>query len=163
MRLRPLLVTIAVVGALTGRVFAQQTEGQVRVLNAWARATPGASKIGAVYATLESPSGDRLVSVGSPVAAAAELHEHRIDDKGVMTMRELAGLDLPPGQAVALKPNGYHVMLIDLRQKLVAGQSFPVTFTFEKAGKVETNVMIAGPGASGPPIDTVPSNQATKP
>jgi copper(I)-binding protein len=65
-------------------------------------------------------------------------------------MRQVDAVPLPAGQAVVLSPGGYHIMLMDLKAPLVAGQSFPLTLTFEKAGTVETNVMIGGVGASGP-------------
>ena len=36
-------------------------------------------------------------------------------DNGVMKMRPVAGLELPAGRTVELKPGGYHVMLMDLK------------------------------------------------
>ena len=51
-----------------------------------------------------------------------------------MKMRQVDAVPLPAGQAVTLSPGGYHIMLVDLKAPLVAGQSFPLTLTFEKAG-----------------------------
>jgi copper(I)-binding protein len=67
-----------------------------------------------------------------------ELHEMKMDG-GVMKMKAIERLPLPAGQTVALKPGGYHVMLMGLAQPLNAGDSIPVTLTFEdKAGKKQT-------------------------
>ena len=57
------------------------------------------------------------------------------DDMGMggMTMREVARIPLPAGEAVTLEPGGYHVMLLELAAPLTAGQTFPVTLTFEEA------------------------------
>ncbi len=146
---------LAAVIAVAGAVFAQQSQsiaqstGQVQVTEAWARATPGKSTIGAAYATLTAPQGDRLLGAESPVAATVQIHQHTMEG-GVMKMRQVDAVPLPAGQAVTLSPGGYHIMLIDLKAPLVAGQSFPLTFKFEKAGAVETKVMIGGVGASGP-------------
>ena len=69
---------------------------------------------------------------------------------GVMKMRSLAAIDLPAGQAVVLKPGATHIMLMGLKQPLRAGESFPLTLEFEKAGKREVNVTVEKAGATGP-------------
>jgi periplasmic copper chaperone A len=141
---------LAALIAVGGAALAQQAQPtKIMVTQAWARATPGKSTIGTAYATVTAPSGDRLVSAASPVAGTAEIHQHTMEN-GIMKMRQVDGVTLPAGQAVVLSPGGYHIMLMDLKQPLVAGQSFPLTLTFEKAGAVETKVMIGGVGASGP-------------
>ena len=118
---------------------------------AWARATPGAATTGAVYFRVESPTDDRLIGLASPVAGKAELHTHT-EENGVMQMREVeGGLALPAGKEVELKPGGaLHVMLIDLQQKLKAGDSFPLTVTFQKAGARDVMVHVERLGAMGP-------------
>jgi periplasmic copper chaperone A len=119
--------------------------------HAWARATPGAARTGAVYFTIQSPIDDRLIRLASPVAGKAELHTH-LEENGVMRMREVeGGLAVPAGQEVELKPAGLlHVMLIELNQKLKAGDSFPLTLVFEKAGSREVTVKVERLGAMGP-------------
>ncbi|MBX3285843.1 MAG: copper chaperone PCu(A)C [Acidimicrobiales bacterium] len=57
------------------------------------------------------------------------------DDMGSMTMREVDSIELPAGEAVELKPGGYHVMLIDLVKPLEVGEKIELTLTFEKAGE----------------------------
>src|ERR1700722_14723175 len=125
-----------------------------KVDHAWARATPGAARTGAVYFRIESPTDDRLIGLASPVAAKAELHTH-LEENGVMQMREVeGGLAVPAGQDVELKPGGLlHVMLIDLNQKLKVGDSFPLTLTFEKAGSRDVMVKVERLGAMGPTDD----------
>ncbi len=124
--------------------------GQLEVSNAWARATPAKAENGVAYLTIRSPTPDRLVAVSSPVAKKAELHTMEMAGM-VMKMRPLAGLDIPAGQPVTLKPGGDHVMLTGLNGPLREGQSFPLTLTFEKAGTREVSVAIEKPGAAGPP------------
>jgi periplasmic copper chaperone A len=123
--------------------------GQLEVSNAWARATPAKTENGVAYLTIRSPTPDRLVSVSSPVAKKAELHTMEMAGM-VMKMRPLAGLDIPAGQPVTLKPGSEHIMLLDLNGPLREGQSFPLTLTFEKAGTREVSVAIEKPGAAGP-------------
>jgi copper(I)-binding protein len=55
-----------------------------------------------------------------------------------MKMRAVPSLDLPAGKAVDLKPGGYHVMLMDLKKPLTAGDTIPITLVVESAGQRET-------------------------
>jgi copper(I)-binding protein len=122
---------------------------QLEVSDAWARATPAKAESGVAFLTIHTPTPDRLVSVSSPVAKKAELHTMEMAGM-VMKMRPLAGLDIPAGQPVTLKPGGEHIMLIGLQHPLREGQSFPLTLNFEKAGAREVTVAVEKPGAAGP-------------
>jgi periplasmic copper chaperone A len=133
--------------AVASAALAQPT--QLEVNNAWAGATPGKSENGAAYVTIQSPNADRLVAVSSPVAKKAELHTMSMQGM-VMKMRPLAGLDIPAGQPVTLKPGGEHIMLMGLNQPLHEGQSFPLTLDFEKAGSRTVTVTVEKAGAKGP-------------
>ncbi|MGA8754959.1 MAG: copper chaperone PCu(A)C [Stellaceae bacterium] len=140
---------------LTAAVASAQT-GQLAVDNAWARATPGKSDIGAAYVTIHSPTDDRLVAASTPVAKKAELHTMEMSGM-VMKMRPISSIDIPAGQSVSLAPGGMHIMLMGLKQPLKAGQSFPLTLTFVKAGTRTVNVAVEKVGASGPmPAGTMP-------
>jgi len=132
---------------LAGAAAAQT--GAVEIRDAWARATPNKAEIGAAYLTLQSPIPDRLTGVSTPVAELAQLHSTTMEG-GVMKMRRLEGLDLPAGQSIRLEPGATHIMLLGLTDTLRPGQSFPLTLTFEKAGKREVTVSVEKVGAMGP-------------
>jgi len=121
----------------------------VEIKGAWARATPGGAQTGAAYVTLQSPTGDRLTAASTPVAQKAELHVMTMDN-GVMKMRQVDGIDVPAGQTVTLKPNGYHIMLTGLSQPLKEGETFPLTLTFAKAGSENVTVTVQKVGSMGP-------------
>jgi copper(I)-binding protein len=133
--------------AVAGTALAQPI--QLEVDNAWAGATPGKAENGAAYVTITSPTADRLVSASTPVAKKAELHTMSMQGM-VMKMRPVSGVDIPPGQAVTLKPGGEHIMLMGLNQPLRVGQSFPLTLDFEKAGPRTVTVTVEKAGAKGP-------------
>lgn len=125
--------------------------GAIRAERAWARATAPQQKVGGAYVTLTSPADDWLVGVSSPVAGHAEVHEMRMDGN-VMRMREVTdGLPLPAGKVVALTPGGYHIMLTDLKQPLVAGQVVLMQLRFRTAPPLDLRVQVAPIGASAPP------------
>ena len=144
--------------ALAGAATAQPAPGQpsIAVTNAWARATPGAAKTGAVYVTLtDTGQPDQLTGASTPAADMAELHETR-NMNGVMQMRPVPELALELDKPVTFAPGGYHVMLMGLKQPLKQGQSFPLTLTFAHAQPVTVQVKIAGPGAAAPTASDMP-------
>jgi periplasmic copper chaperone A len=121
----------------------------IQIENAWSRAAM-AGHTGVVYLTItDSGAPDKLLAVASPIATKAELHES-FTDNGVAKMREVADLPVQPGKPVTLAPGGYHIMLMDLKQPLQQGDSFPVTLNFAKAGQVTTTVTVQKAGAATP-------------
>ena len=142
---------MVVVLAMAVAAGAAQAQSVVQVQDAWARATvPGQSASGA-FMVLTAPQGATLEGVASP-AATAELHE-MVMQGDVMRMRALASLPLPPGQAVALKPGGVHIMLLDLKAPLRAGATLPLTLSVRDArgtaSKVELQVPVRALNAAG--------------
>ena len=55
-----------------------------------------------------------------------------------MRMRAVQSVALPAGRTVDLKPGGYHVMMMDLKQQMKDGDVVPVTLVVESGGKRET-------------------------
>ena len=126
---------------------------QVQVKDAWARpALQGQTATGA-FMSLLSSDGARLVGASSPVAGVVEIHE-MVMEGSVMRMRAIPGLDLPPGRSVELKPGGYHVMLLDLKRPLKAGERVPVELRIETKEKrlvtqpIEVEVAARAPAAA---------------
>ncbi len=118
------------------------SQAQTAVADPWIRGTVAQQKATGLFAQITSAKGGKLLSVSSPVAGVVEIHEMSMDGN-VMRMRALpAGLDLPAGKAVALKPGGYHVMLMDLKQQLKAGDTVPVTLVVESADKQRETIQI---------------------
>jgi copper(I)-binding protein len=84
--------------------------------------------------TLRSREPLRLVGASSAVAGVVEIHEMALQNN-VMRMRAIEALPLPAGQPVELKPGGYHVMLMDLKRTLRAGEQVAIELQFETADK----------------------------
>lgn len=119
-------------------VTAGAVQAQTTVSDLWVRGTVEHQKATGAFMQLQSAQGARLVGAASPVAGVVEIHEMKMVGD-VMKMGAIEGLDLPAGQSVALKPGGYHVMLMDLKQALKVGDVVPLTLTVRGAdGKTET-------------------------
>jgi copper(I)-binding protein len=133
MKLKIRTLALAAAFAVSSAAFAQVT-----VKDPWVRGTVAQQKASGAFMLLQSATDARLVSAASPVAGVVEIHEMRMEGD-VMRMRAVAGLDLPAGSTVELKPGGYHVMLIDLKKQLQDGEVVPLTLTIEgKDGKRST-------------------------
>ena len=123
---------------------------ELKVSDPWARATIIDGRPGAGYLSLTSETGDRLLSVSSPVAGEVMLHAVESGENGVYRMVHLDALDLPEGETVTLAPGDMHLMLMQLTQRLKEGTSFPLTLTFETAGEITVEVPVLGIAATGP-------------
>ena len=151
MRIHPLLLATVTALLTTGVAWAQTAPVEIR--QPWARATvPGQSATG-VFARVTAREAARLTGWSSPLAAVVEIHEMKMDGN-VMRMRALdSWLALPAGRAVDLKPGGYHVMLMGLKQALPEGSTVPLTLTFTdaqgRAGEVTLQVPVRSLQASG--------------
>lgn len=106
---------------------------QTAVADAWVRATVPQQKASGLFGTITAARGGRVVAVSSPLAGIAEVHEMSMAGD-VMKMRAVPALELPAGKPVKLAPGGVHVMLMDLKRQLKAGETVPVTFVVEGAG-----------------------------
>ncbi len=148
----PALVILAQHAGHAGAQQATIKAGTLTLESPWIRATPGGAKIagGYVKITNTGKEADRLTG-GSLVAAGRfEVHEMATEG-GVMRMRELkTGLEIKPGASVELKPGGYHLMFMDLKQSLKEGDTVKGTLVFEKAGKVDVEYKV-GPIGGGAP------------
>jgi periplasmic copper chaperone A len=124
------------------------TVGSLKISAAWARATPKGASIGGGYMKITNSGAapDRLVGGSIDAANRFEVHEMSMDN-GVMKMRPVSkGLEIKPGQTVELKPGGYHVMFVGLKQQLKQGDHFNAQLMFEKAGKVDVDFAVEGIG-----------------
>jgi hypothetical protein len=118
--------------AAAGSVSAGSAADAVTVTGAYARAVPPGAPASAAFMTLTNTSADAhaVLSAASPVANAVELHEHTMEN-GMMSMRRVERIGLPPGKSVKLAPGGYHVMLIGLKHPLKPGDQVGLTLQYE--------------------------------
>lgn len=126
--------------------------GDLQLVHPWSRETPHGAKVAAGYVKIvnHGKEADRLLSVTGEISGRAEVHEMAVDDKGIMTMRPVEGIEIAAGETVELKPGGYHIMFLDLKDAKKKGEKFAGTMTFEKAGTVDVEFAVdAMGGGSG--------------
>jgi copper(I)-binding protein len=126
--------------------------GAIEIVHPWSRATPAGAKVAGGYAEIHNTGTepDRLVSATAEIAGKVEIHQMAMTD-GVMTMRLMPdGMPVPASGSAALAPGGFHLMLLELKRRPKAGESFTGTLTFEKAGTVDVTFSVEAIGATGP-------------
>jgi len=140
------LLAAAGLAAMSAAALAQTT-----VQDAWVRGTVPQQKATGAFMQISSVQGGRLVSASSPAAGVVEIHEMAMDGS-TMRMRAVPAVELPAGKAVSFKPGGYHVMLMDLKGPLKAGDAVALTLVVEgKDGKKESIEVKAPVRALGAP------------
>lgn len=143
-----LIAAIAILWPVKG--YAHQFEmGSITITEPWTRATPGPAKAGAGYLKIRNAGGvvDRLIKVESTLSKKAQIHTH-IMDGDVMKMTHVEeGVELPVNSKVSFEPNGLHIMFMGLNAPFKEGDSLPVTLYFERAGKLDIELMVRGVGA----------------
>jgi copper(I)-binding protein len=148
---RPARLVVAALALGASIALAQSyTFDTLRIDHPYARPTPPGARTGGAYFEIENRGGqaDKLLRVSTSAAGAVEIHSMTMDGN-VMKMRAIAAVDVPPHATTALKPGGYHVMLLDLKRPLAAGETIPLTLTFEKTGVVEVPMRVEPAGTPG--------------
>jgi len=124
--------------------FAASAAAQVTVREPWIRATVPAAQATGAFMELVSKQDARLVEVRSPAAGIIEIHQMSMQGDRMM-MSAVEGLDLPAGKTVALASGGYHIMMMDLKRQMKAGETVPMTLVIQAKGKKPENVEVQVP------------------
>lgn len=147
---------VAFVAALGASVAAW---ADVTATDFWVRGTVAQQPATGAFGRLHSAEAATLLQVRSSIAGRVEIHEMSMQGD-VMRMQALpGGLPLPAGQEVVLRPGSYHVMLLDLKEPVQAGQTVDLTLVVgyadgrrqEIAVKAPVRALGAASGASAAP------------
>ncbi len=122
--------------------------GDIAVVDPYVRLVPQGTPTTAAFMTVKNTGNTdrKLLKVDSPVAKSVELHNH-INDNGVMKMRPVKEIDVKAKGQAELKPGGYHVMLIDLKQVLKDGDKVPLTLSFDDGSTEKAEAVVRNPMA----------------
>ena len=118
-----------------------QVSAQTVVDDAWVRATVAGQPSTGAFMHITSSTDSKLVEVRSPVAKTVQIHESKMAND-VMSMQPVSSVALPAGKSVAIEPEGYHVMLIDLVGQVKAGDQVPLTLIVEDSKGVKESIEV---------------------
>jgi periplasmic copper chaperone A len=134
---------VGAIGCMTAGAAALAGEPALTVSEAW---VPVTEKTGADVPLLltvhnDTHVADALLRANCPVANFSE--RHTVDrGEGAPAMRSVSSIPIAAGGTTVLKPDGYHIMLLQIRQPLAAGDHFTCAIAFQKAGTIETEVNV---------------------
>jgi periplasmic copper chaperone A len=143
MQLRSLIIAATLMASALAQAQDYKV-GDLRIDHPRARPTVASQQSGGAYLTIENTGNttDKLIGASSTVAKSVEIHTMAMEGN-IMRMREVPNIEIKPAATIAMQPGGgYHLMLLGLKQPLKVGDKFPMTLTFEKAGKVEVSVLV---------------------
>ena len=108
-----------------------------QVHDGWIRMPPMNLPMMAGYARIGNPCREpaTIVSADSAGFADTSLHETRIEG-GISRMRATPALRIPAGGTAILEPGGAHLMLLQPRKPLQAGQKVAIEFLLQDGRKL---------------------------
>ena len=143
MNRRIALLALAAVTLAGGASAADVEVVGLSITKVWSRpAAQGGNGAGFLTVTNTGKAADKLVSVSSPIAGRVEIHESMVMNGQAMMHPRPGGLTVPAGGKAELKPGSWHLMFLGLKKPLKAGDTFPATLTFQKAGKVQVQFSV---------------------
>jgi copper(I)-binding protein len=117
---------------------------QVITTDAWVRPSDANERSAPVYMRLLSLKDTKLISARSTSAEAVEVHG--VDpDKGGKAMHTVVDLQLHAGKTLEFKPDGYHLMLTDIKKPIRAGFEVQITLIFQNADGAREVVYVHAP------------------
>ena len=123
-------VFVCLVSALP-LVCAASEEPGVSVRDAWIRETPPGVAMMAGYMALRNNTSrlQELVAASSSGFESAMIHRTIVKD-GIAGMAHLSQIGLPPNANLIFAPGGYHLMLMNPKRTLRAGDSVVINLEF---------------------------------
>ncbi len=105
--------------------------------------TGGGANMTGAFMLIENKGGaaDKLLSADTDVAGVVEIHQTTIVND-VASMSPVDGIEIPANGSVQLKPGSYHIMLMQLKQDLVAGDTVSLTLKFESGKELPVEAVI---------------------
>jgi copper(I)-binding protein len=144
-RILPLLLAFA---AMVG--CQKPAPKELAVRDAWVRLAAVPGRPGAAYFTLAgSATPERLIAVESPRIAKVELHAGGMEG-GMMTMKPMAGADVPADGEASFAPGGSHAMLFGVDPAIQPGGTLPLAFRFQSGKRLEAEAKVLAAGDAGP-------------
>lgn len=106
-------------------------------------AEPASMDEAAAYLTIQNNTAqdDTLVAIAADVAVRGEVHE-TMGEGEMRHMMSTPTLVIPARKETKLAPNGDHIMLMQLKKKIVAGDSVTLYLSLARVGAVEVRAPV---------------------
>lgn len=121
--------------------------GDMLVQDPWIREAPPTAKALAAYMVLTNTGKQqvKLLRVTSPGFGTVEIHQTTMH-QGMMQMIAQDNLVVNPGSSTVLAPGGYHLMLLEPRQPVRAGERITLQLQFDQGENLILQVPVRRQG-----------------
>jgi hypothetical protein len=117
--------------------------GPISVEHPWAPASLPGTSTAAAYMTITNTGTQPVMLVGATTPAAGRVEIHSMSmDGGVMRMRPMSNISIPPKGVLKFGPGGYHMMLVGLASPLEVETMVPLTLNFQGAPAVTVDLYV---------------------
>ena len=139
------MIVLLVFGSTACSPAPAASAGSIQVLSAWAEAANKGDNT-AIFMQIKNTgsANDQLVKAVTDAGMMVGLHQTVMKDN-VMTMPELAAIDIPANGQVELKSGSFHIMVMGISKDLKPGDKLHLTLTFVKAGPITLDAEIRNP------------------
>lgn len=140
-------LTFAALTLAAASAWAGTAADAVSVADPYVRAVPAGQTTTAAFMVLKNSDAKAhtLVKADNPASKASELHTHLMEN-GVMQMRPVKQIDVAAKGETKLQPGGLHIMMIGLKAPIKAGDTIPLTLTFEDGSSKKVDAKVGMPG-----------------
>jgi periplasmic copper chaperone A len=140
-------IIFAVISVATLFIGVDCSGKSMKISEAWSRATPADATSADVYLKLENHMGeaDTLTGVTTYIAETSSIIT-TTNVNGISETRTVPILLIAENKEITLLPGRSFIHLDKLKQPLKAGDTFPLTLTFEKGGQVLEDVTVQPAG-----------------
>ncbi len=148
MRMRHIIASALVLLA-TPAAAADITFNGITITCPWTEATRTGVTIAPVYMNIRTSAAvaDRLSEAISDLSERIEIYTYaRI--AGVLQRQPLPNIAIDPGVLVQLQPGGLHLLMVELKEPIVADIPFKIWVKFDNAGGFEVELDVVPIGGS---------------
>ena len=115
------------------------------ITDAWARLPIPPGNNSAIYMQINNPTNQQITIIGASapvVANNVELHKSFVDERGISRMVAIDKIVVPAQTTIELAPGAIHIMLFDLKRRIVENAKFNVTLQVEGGDHIRSEVVV---------------------
>lgn len=152
--MKNLLIFVVLFAVQSVTLAAADPAADLSVTNAYIRTMPpGQSKTAGFFAVTNNGAlSCQLTGAKSSLSDRIEFHEHQYM-QGMMKMRPVAAVIVPPGETIVFAPGGLHLMLFNIDAALKAGDSTQMQLATDQCGSISFNAEVRSLVKKSKPMD----------
>jgi len=118
-------------------------DAHLMIMDPWIREAPPNSKMLAGYFTIMNHSGKSAEIVGASSDKFEKIELHKtVHEGGVAKMKAQSSVEVGKHATVKFQPGGLHLMLINPKAQLKAGDKVDINLKFKKGGDLKMTAVV---------------------